>query len=377
MDAAAHAHIFSMALTDEECYPSALHLARAGSVSYNADMMRKYIVIATLACAPALAAAHHSTRAFYDRDASAQIEGVITSVFWRNPHVGLTLLVSDEQGREEQWELEGGTINTLRRRGYEESTFAIGAHVRVAGAPSSRGLNALFVTNMLLPNGREAIFTDQPSPPLWTTPVQAGESVRPGARNTRLRGEERAPDIFRVWSLGRIYRLEAPLALTDAATAARATWDQARDDPSLRCEPPGMPNAILNPYPIEFIDEGDTIQVRIEEWDAVRTIRMTDTVSPDQAGPNRLGLSTGTWEADTLIVRTSGVVAPYLDDSGTPMSANANLVERFSLSREEGRLDYEVTVMDPQYLAEPAVWNAIWIWRPGAEIQAFNCTLRQ
>jgi len=331
----------------------------------------------TLACAPALAAAHHSTRAFYDRDASAQIEGVITSVFWRNPHVGLTLRVRDEQGREAQWELEGGTINTLRRRGYEESMFAIGAQVRVAGAPSSRGLNALFVTNMLLPNGREAIFTDQPSPLLWTAPAQAGEPVRPNARNTRLRGEERAPDIFRVWSLGRIYRLNAPLVLTDAAAAAKATWDQARDDPSLRCEPPGMPNAILNPYPIELIDEGSTVQVRIEEWDAVRTIHMTDSVSETSAGASRLGFSTGAWDGNTLIVRTSGVTAPYLDDSGTPMSADATLIERFSLSREDGRLDYEVTVTDPQYLAEPAVWNAVWVWRPGAEIQPFDCTLRQ
>jgi len=339
--------------------------------------MRKYIVTMTLACAPALAAAHHSTRAFYDRDASAQIEGVITSVFWRNPHVGLTLLVRDEQGREEQWDLEGGTNNTLRRRGYDESMFAIGAQVRVAGAPSSRGLNALFVTNMLLPDGRETIFTDQPSPLLWTAPVQAADSARPSARDTRLRGEEPVPDIFRVWSLGRIYRLGAPLVLTDAAAAVKATWDQARDDPSLRCEPPGMPNAILNPYPIELIDEGDTIQVRIEEWDAVRTIHMTDSVSEIGAGPSRLGHSTGVWNGDTLIVQTSNVAAPYLDDSGTPMSTEASLIERFSLSREEGRLDYEVTVADPQYLAEPAVWNAVWVWRPGAEIQAFDCTLRQ
>lgn len=339
--------------------------------------MRGIITALVLALLPAMAQTHHSTRAFYDRDASAQIEGVITSVFWRNPHVGLTLLVRDEQGREEQWELEGGTINTLRRRGYEQSTFAIGARVRVAGAPSTRGLNALFVTNMLLPNGREAIFTDQPSPLLWTTPVQADESAQPIAPNTPLRGEAPAPDIFRVWSLGRIYRLGAPLMLTDAAAAAKATWDQARDDPSLRCDPPGMPNAILNPYPIEFIDEGDTIRLRIEEWDAVRTINMSDSVSETSAGPSRLGLSTGVWDGDTLIVQTSDVVAPYLDDSGTPMSANATLIEQFSLNRDDGRLDYAVTVTDPQNLAEPAVWNAVWVWRPGAEIQAFDCTLRQ
>ncbi len=339
--------------------------------------MKRITAAFALALLPAVTQAHHSTRAFYDRDASAEIEGVITSVFWRNPHVGLTVLVRDQQGQEELWELEGGTINTLRRRGYAEATFAIGAEVRVAGAPSTRGLNALFVTNMLLPDGREVIFTDQPRPPLWTTPSQAPESAGQTAPGTRVRGEDTVADLFRVWSLGQIYRLEAPLALTDAATAAKATWDQARDDPSLRCEPPGMPNAILNPYPIEFIDEGDTIRLRIEEWDAVRTIHMTDSISEIAEPPSRLGHSTGVWEGDTLIVQTSRIDAPFLDDSGTPMSVDAQMTERFSLSREEGRLDYSVTVTDPEFLTEPATWNAIWVWRPGAEIQAFNCTLRE
>jgi hypothetical protein len=319
--------------------------------------------------------AHHSTRAFYDREASSEIEGVIRSVFWRNPHVGLTLLVRNEQGEQEEWDLEGGTINTLRRRGFSEDSFATGDYVRVAGAPSIRGLNALFVTNMLLPSGQEAIFTDQPRPSLWTiTDDDASDSQR--TAGTRVVGEEAVADLFRVWSFGRIYRLQTPLALTDAAIVARTGWDPITDDPSLRCEPPGMPNAILNPYPIEFVDEGARIRLRIEEWDAERIIHLSDSASPEGADPSRLGSSTGVWDGDTLIVRTSRVAAPYLDDSGSPMSAAAQMLEWFSLRRDEGRLDYEVTVTDPENLAEPAVWNAAWIWRPGAEIQTFDCTLR-
>ena len=137
-----------------------------------------------------------------------------------------------------------------------------------------------------------------------------------------------------------------------------------------------MPNAILNPYPIEFIDEGDRIRLRIEEWDAVRLIDMSGSTIPEAAKASRLGHSTGAWDEDTLIVRTSRIEAPYLDDSGTPMSSSAQIVERFSLRGEEGRLDYEVTVTDPEFLTAPAVWNAIWIWRPGVQIQSFDCTLR-
>lgn len=337
--------------------------------------MRPIIASLILVLVPTLAQAHHSTRAFYDREASAEIEGVIASVVWRNPHVGLALLVRNQRGELEEWNLEGGTINTLRRRGFSEEAFAIGDSVRVAGAPSIRGLNALFVTNMLLPNGQEVIFTDQPRQSLWTTPPGESASGSQNGSDTRVLAEQSAPDLFRVWSFGQIYRLAAPLALTDAAIAAKAAWDPISDDPSLRCEPPGMPNAILNPYPIEFIDEGERIRLRIEEWDAVRSIYMSDTVSPESTSPSRLGDSIGAWDGDTLIVRTSRIDAPYLDDSGTPMSANAQIVERFSLRQEEGRLDYEVTVTDPEYLVEPAVWNAAWSWKPGAQVQSFDCTL--
>ncbi len=57
------------------------------------------------------------------------------------------------------------------------------------------------------------------------------------------------------------------------------------------------------------------------------------------------------------------------------MSENAEIVERFTLSEDENRIDYEVIVMDSQYLAEPAIWDASWIWRPGAEVLPFECTL--
>jgi hypothetical protein len=89
-----------------------------------------------------------------------------------------------------------------------------------------------------------------------------------------------------------------------------------------------------------------------------------------------LGYSVGRWDGRTLYIETTQVDAPYLDDSGTPQSENAIIVERFTLSNDENRLDYEVTVTDPEYLAEPAIWDALWIWRPGAEILPFECTLR-
>jgi len=320
--------------------------------------------------------AHHSTRAFYDRDATIEIEGTVTAVSWRNPHVGLTIAVRNDRGVEESWALEGGAMNSLQRRGFTADSVAIGAHVRVAGSPSNRGENALYVTNMLLPNGTEVRFADRTQALRWAGSENGADADGVGRAAGAVVVGEPVTDIFRVWTAGTAYRLTAPLALTPAARAAREAWDPTTDDPALRCEAPGMPNAILNPYPVEFVDAGDAIRIRIEEWDAERTIYLTDGPPAARSAPGRLGYSTGRWEGDTLIVRTTAVDWPLLDDSGTPLGEHAEMIERFTLDRSQGRLSYSVAVTDPANLTEPAVWEGLWIWSPGVTIRPYRCTMR-
>ena len=78
-------------------------------------------------------------RAIFDRSRTMEVEGTVSSVFWRNPHIGLTLLVENEAGEPEDWEIEGGTYNDLLRSGFDPETVAIGDPVRIVGAPSRRG----------------------------------------------------------------------------------------------------------------------------------------------------------------------------------------------------------------------------------------------
>ena len=331
------------------------------------------LIAATLAVSiiPATVGAHHSTRAFYDRTTTVEIEGVVTAASWRNPHVGLTLLVEDEQGVAQEWELEGGAMNSLLRRGFTGESVKIGDRVRVAGGPALEGRRGIFVTNFLLPDNQEILFTDRSAPLLWT------EEQESSADSTSAdSGAQSARGIFRVWKEYDSYRLRAPLSLTPVAQAAKDSWNPVTDDPSLRCEAPGLPNAILNPYPIEFIDEGDQIRLKIEEWDSVRIIHLSADEPPRDVGLSRLGYSRGRWEGRTLIVETSRLNGPYLDDSGVPQSEEAEILERFSLSADGTRLDYEVTITDPVNLAEPAVWETEWLWEPGAVVRPFECTLR-
>ena len=108
---------------------------------------------------------------------------------------------------------------------------------------------------------------------MWTCPYNIGTRSGSDARNADA--TVRA-DIFRVW-----LPLERPntgagntqYPLTEAGRAALADWDP-ENDPALRCIPPGVPTAMDNPYPIEFVDHGDVIELRLEEWDGLRTIYM-------------------------------------------------------------------------------------------------------
>ena len=109
-----------------------------------------------------------------------------------------------------------------------------------------------------------------------------------------------------------------------------------------------------NPYPIDFTDNGDTIVMRLEEWDGVRTVFTwnADASAADQPR-SHMGFSVGRWEGSTLVVTTTDVDYPFFDDVGSPQSPDAVIVERFTLSENDTRLDWQATVTDPVNFTAP------------------------
>ena len=318
------------------------------------------IVVGGLLLLSNIALGHHSISPF-DRESIQELEGTVSSVQWINPHIRLTIRVGDEE-----WEVEGDSPNAAERQGLTRESMQVGDEVRLAGWPSTLGRREVFLTNILI-DGAETVVMDLNLPLVFTQSEEA-PFVDPA---------EADPDrgIFRVWSSsGELYQLRSPYVLTPAAEAARADWEPYTDQLALRCVAPGMPNAILNPYPIEIIDRGDQILIRIEEWEAVRTVDMVSETIPEDASGSLLGYSVGRWEDDrTLVVETARVDFPYLDDAGTPMSNDARLIERFSLSQDGNELDYEIAVTDSENLVEPVVWVAAWTWIPGTIIRPYEC----
>jgi hypothetical protein len=320
---------------------------------------------------------HHNANAFYDFSRVGEVEGRVANVRWNNPHVIVEIMGRNSEGVEELWKVEGDAINSLQRKGVDVNSVKIGERVRVLGAVSRHGRPEMFAGILYLPDGREVVLADRIALQFGITNRALSTGERISSVGNALTTADRQKRIFRVWSrnAGESYpRPAEPLRFTPAALAAQAAWNPLTDDPGLRCTPQGMPGVVLNPYPIEFVDQGDEIVLRIEEWDTVRRIHMTRD-SEVAVPATLLGHSVGHWEDDTLVVRTTNISWPYFDDIGTPQSAALEVEERFTPTENGSRLEYVQTAVDPATFAEPAVLKGYFWLEAGAEIKPFNCQL--
>ncbi len=160
--------------------------------------------------------------------------------------------------------------------------------------------------------------------------------------------------IFRVWSRDVrpwYFRPADQYQLTESALAAVAEWDEFEDNPLLNCMAPGMPAVMGNPYPMEFVERDGAIELRFEEFDAVRVIHLAEGATEADVSASPLGYSVGHWEGDTLLITTSRINCPYFDRVGISQSAAVEVHERFRVVENGNGLEYEMTVTDPQTLS--------------------------
>lgn len=327
---------------------------------------------------PLASFAHHSVSAWFDRAAVTELEGELTELRWQNPHIRFTLKVTGEDGREVLWDMESLSVSGISRTGLAPELFQVGDRLRVAGNPSRRNLNNVFVRNILLPSGEEIVLGGEAR---WSD-----RTLRGGETLTAREGIAADPSqgIFRVWSTGSATSMIFPenidpdfdlntYPLTAAARAAVDAFDQYEDDPTIDCVPKGMPLIMEQPYPMEFVEQGENILLRLEEYDTVRTIRMDTDAEPARQSAARLGYSVGRWDGRTLEVTTTRVSSGHFDSVGIPLSEAAVIVERFMPSEDGARLDYHMTVTDPATFTAPVEVEKHWIWLPDIEVRPYEC----
>ncbi len=324
------------------------------------------------------AQAHHSVAGFFDPDTKVEIEGVVKTVRWRNPHTVFEVDVTSADGAVITWRIESGALGVLRTRGIGREFMQVGDHVKIMGDSSLRSDREMFARNILLDDGKEVMMTAG-SAPHFTAEGSGGmleslydEEVARAARET-------AAGIFRVWSTNIEERptsggqlLRGPFPLNAAAIKTRADYD-ATDATLLGCTTWSMPRLMTNPLPMEFVREGDIVLQRFEENDNVREIFMSAAAELSAEESKMLGHSTGNWDGSTLVVVTTNVSVDRFDNLGTPFSEDMRLVERFTPSEDGSRLDYTLQVTDPRTFTASFEVGRYWEWRPEIIVGAYDC----
>ena len=98
------------------------------------------LLLLLLASAPVVSG-HHSFFAEFDVNAPITLEGVITRVEWRSPHIWVYIDVTEPDGTVTAWQCEGGAPNALTRNGWTRDTLAVGGGLTVDGYRARNGTN--------------------------------------------------------------------------------------------------------------------------------------------------------------------------------------------------------------------------------------------
>lgn len=223
------------------------------------------------------------------------------------------------------------------------------------------------------------------SPMLFAqTNEQSGPAKEPSAASAF------SHDLSGIW----MEYLDGPNAIDQKSRPPLTAWGQARfdaaspqlgpravagkeNDPSVtRCQPEGLPKALIHPNPFEIVQVPGRVFMFFEEHHVWRTIWTDGRPLPKNPAPNWLGYSVGKWEGDTFVVDTIGLNdKSWVDSYGNPRSEQMHITERYRRLNHD-TLEMTLTMDDPK------AYTKIWANPPKLhkletswELAEFVCTL--
>jgi len=320
----------------------------------------------------ASASAHHSRNNF-DLETVLEFQGVVTEYSWRNPHTFATLAVETESGESRELLFELNSVSVMSREGWTRDTIQVGDAVTVFANPDQDpGKNIYYSNYWVLPDGN--IMASAPGSAPDIVPRRQQRQVDATARSEDFSGIWRAAGgRFGVGGMGMGMGMgggnananppgvslggQGPasgLPLTALGQAELDAW-VVTDNPWFRCISKTPPWLFSGVGAHRFVRDGDdAVLIRHEINDVERVIHLGMTEHPADTEPSHLGHSIGRFEGATLVVDTAYFApAQWGIGSGVSSSEQKHLIERFTLTEEGRRMQFEYTIEDPIYLTEP------------------------
>lgn len=125
------------------------------------------------------------------------------------------------------------------------------------------------------------------------------------------------------------------------------------DDPGSNCQPMGILKNHTAPFIKKIIQIPGVVVILTEREVTYRQIFTDGRPLPVDPQPSYNGYSTGRWDGDTLVVRTTGFRdGIWLDRAGNPLTPAATITERFR-RKDYGHLEIVATVDDPKAYTAP------------------------
>ena len=158
-----------------------------------------------------------------------------------------------------------------------------------------------------------------------------------------------------------------------ADLAAKRTADIRKDDPQAHCLPTGIIRMHTTPLFRKIVQTTDLLIILNERNASYRQIFTDGRPLPVDPQPSWVGYSSGKWEGDTLVVRTSGFRdGIWLDAKGSPLTEAGTITERFRRVNI-GNLEIVVTVDDPKAYTKPWTTTLKQYFLPDSELIDYIC----
>jgi len=322
--------------------------------------------------------AHHST-AEYDAAKVVEARGEVVSVIWRNPHVRFQVSTKAIDGSEQLWDIESADLTRLDRAGLPRDLLQVGDVVSFAGNPSTRTERRMYVTNLLVRDGREILLRGN-VPPRWPNASAVGTDVTFSRDSSGATGGTVIGQVLVPMREGRAPEWVRNPPLTAAARDGKAKYDEVVDDPVLGCVSPGMPRVMFRsgPYAVRFVERGADLVLQNEWFEIDRLIHMDGRAPAADQANTPLGYSAGRWDGETLEITTTHIDWPYFELYGlvgVPQTRAMRIVERFTPRDGGATVQYDFTATDPGAFTEPVAYEnyVTFRWQPSLDFLPYDC----
>ncbi len=348
--------------------------------------------------------AHHEILAKFDDHKPVTLNGIVTLVDWRNPHVHVFMNVADAAGQV-NWAIELEGPIDLERSGWSRETLRPGDRIRVAGFGARNGSHQAWGNSVVVRATGKSVYNVTLAPPAAPleprpTPRWPDRQPRLGAAQGGSTGYWAYPSVTALAEGNGAGKIAIPMdtwgllkSIADAPKVAPMqpwalqlyTERQKRflqDDPMyLNCKPPGGSRQFQLAYGVQFVEDRDRKRIFVLMGSGNNNYRIINTdgrshkgqVGGDDENPLYFGRSVGHWEGDSFVVDTRGFNEDFwFTNGGLPHTDQLRLLERFSRP-DFDTLKYDVTVEDPGAYTRPWSSSSTLRWVAGEEMPRHLC----